>query len=151
MKGYARELTSVVESGKWLPHHVATTKQMAFDLSAKLHGIIISKALLSVSDLTNQVFGVLQRFKEEQIKVLVILKQFIAKWEYQKIWDALYGSFGGRTETPRNLLLIMKWQLKYFMSHHHYLVQNMLQRKLQQIMSINMGKRCYLSWEGIYV
>ena len=76
-KGYARESTTAVETGKccYLPHHGVYHRNKpgktcgVFDLSAEFHGTSINKALLSVPDLTNQTVGVLLRFREEQIAV----------------------------------------------------------------------------------
>ena len=42
---------------------------MVFDLSAEFHGTSINKALLPGADLTNQIVGVLLRFREEKIAV----------------------------------------------------------------------------------
>ena len=42
---------------------------MVFDLSAELHKTSTNKAFLSEPDLTNQIFCVLLRFREEQIAV----------------------------------------------------------------------------------
>ena len=76
-KGYARESTTAVEAGKcwYLPHHAVYHPnklgkiRVVFDLSAKFHGTSINKALLSGPDLTNQIVGVLLRFRGEQIAV----------------------------------------------------------------------------------
>ena len=76
-KGYARESPTAVEAGKcwYLPHHVVYHPDkpgkihVVFDLSAEFHGTYINKALLSGPDLTNQIVGVLLRFREEQITV----------------------------------------------------------------------------------
>ena len=43
--------------------------RVVFDLSAEHHGISINKELLSGPDLTNQIVGVLLRFREEPIAV----------------------------------------------------------------------------------
>ena len=77
LKGYARESTSALEVGKcwYLPHHGVYHPnkprkiRVVFDLSAEFHGTSINKALLSGPNLTNQIVGVLLRFREEQIAV----------------------------------------------------------------------------------
>ena len=75
-KGYSRESTTAVEAGKcwYLPHAVYHPNKpgkicVVFDLSAEFNGTSINKALLSGPDLTNQIVGVLLRFREEQIAV----------------------------------------------------------------------------------
>ena len=76
-KSYARESTTAVEAGKcwYLPHHAVYRPnkpgkiRVVFDLSAEFHGTSINKALLSGPDSTNQIVGVLLRFREEQIVV----------------------------------------------------------------------------------
>ena len=76
-KGYARESTAAVEAGRcwYLPHHAVYHPNkpgkicVVFDLSAEFDGTSINKALLPGPDLTNQIAGVLLRFREEQIAV----------------------------------------------------------------------------------
>ena len=43
---------------------------MVFDLSAECKGTSLNKELLSGPDLTNQVLGVLLRFREEHVRVM---------------------------------------------------------------------------------
>ena len=77
LKSYVRESLSAVEAGKhWhLPHHGIYHPnkpgkiRVIFDLSAEFHGTSINKTLLSRPDMTNQIVGVLLRFREEQIAV----------------------------------------------------------------------------------
>ena len=74
LKGYARESTSAAEAGKcwYLPHHGVYHSnkpgkiRVVFDLRAEFHGTSINKALLPGHDLTNEIVGVLLRFREEQ-------------------------------------------------------------------------------------
>ena len=76
-KGYAKESSKVAESGFcwYLPHHGVYHPnkpgkiRVLFDLSAEHHGVSISKELLPGPDLTNQIVGVLLRFREEPIAV----------------------------------------------------------------------------------
>ena len=56
----------------YLPHHGfyhpnKPGKIVVYDLSVEFHETSINKALLSGPDLTNQIVGVLLRFREEQI------------------------------------------------------------------------------------
>ena len=77
LKSYVRESLSAVEAGKYwyLPHHGIYHSNkpgnihVIFDLSAEFHGTSINKTLLSRPDMTNQIVGVLLRFREEQIAV----------------------------------------------------------------------------------
>ena len=77
LKSYVRESLSAVEAGKYwhLPHHGIYHPnkpgkiRVIFDLSAEFHGTSINKTLLSRPDMTNQIVGVLLRFREEQIAV----------------------------------------------------------------------------------
>ena len=76
-KGYAKESSKVAESDYcwYLPHHgVYHPKKprkisVVFDLSAEHHGVSVNKELLPGPDLTNQIIGVLLRFREEPIAV----------------------------------------------------------------------------------
>ena len=80
-KGYVRKSTTEPASGKswYLPHHVVyhpnkTGKiRVVFDLSADYKGNLnrhLNRELLSGLDLTNQIVGVLLRFREKQIAVM---------------------------------------------------------------------------------
>ena len=76
-KGYAKESSKVAESGHcwYLPHHGVYHPnkpgkiRVVFDLSAEHYGVSINKELLPGPDLTNQIVGVLLRFREEPIAV----------------------------------------------------------------------------------
>ena len=76
-KGYAKESSKVAESGHYwyLLHHGVyhfnkpRKIRVVFDLSAEHHGVSINKELLPGPDLTNQIVGVLLRFREEPIAV----------------------------------------------------------------------------------
>ena len=77
LKSYARESTSAAETEKdwYLPncgvyHPNKPGKiRVVFNLSADFHETSINKALLPGPDLTNQIVGVLLRFRKEQIAV----------------------------------------------------------------------------------
>ena len=77
LKGYVRESTSTVETRKcsYLPHHGLFHPNkpekvcVVFDSKAEFHGTSINKTLLSVTDFTNLISGVLLRFREEKIAV----------------------------------------------------------------------------------
>ena len=77
-KGYARKAVKERESGKtwYLPHHGVYHPnkpekiRIVFDLSAEYKGRSLNKELLSGPDLTNQIVGVLLRFREEQVAVI---------------------------------------------------------------------------------
>ena len=64
-KGYARKSTTEAVSGKtwYLP-------PSWFDFSTDCKGRCLNRELLSGPDLTNQIVGVLLRFREEQIAVM---------------------------------------------------------------------------------
>ena len=77
-KGYARKSTTEAASGKtwYLPHHGVYHPnkpgkiRVVFDLSADYKGRCLNRELLSGPDLTNQIVGVLLRFREEQVAVM---------------------------------------------------------------------------------
>ena len=77
-KGYARKSTREAAPGKtwYLPHHGVYHPnkpgkiRAVFDLSADYKGRCINRELLSGPDLTNQIAGVLQQFREEQVAVM---------------------------------------------------------------------------------
>ena len=77
-KGYARKsaITAAVGKTWYLPHHAVYHPnkpgkiRVVFDLSAECKGTSLNKELLSGPDLTNQVLGVLLRFREEHVRVM---------------------------------------------------------------------------------
>ena len=77
-KGYARKsaITAAVGKTWYLPHHAVYhpnkpgKMRVVFDLSAECKGTSLNKELLSGPDLTNQVMGVLLRFREEHVRVM---------------------------------------------------------------------------------
>ena len=77
-KGCARKSTITAALGKtwYLPHHAVYHPnkpgkiRVVFDLSAECKGTSLNKELLSGPDLTNQVLGVLLRFREEHVRVM---------------------------------------------------------------------------------
>ena len=77
-KSCARKSTITAALGKtwYLPHHAVYHPnkpgkiRVVFDLSAECKGTSLNKELLSGPDLTNQVLGVLLRFREEHVRVM---------------------------------------------------------------------------------
>ena len=78
VKDYAKKSTMTATPGKtwYLPdHRVYHPKKpgkisVVFDLSAEYKGICLKKELLPGPDLTNQIIGVLLRFREEHVGVM---------------------------------------------------------------------------------
>ena len=78
VKGYARKSTMTAAPGKmwYLPHHGVYHPnkpgkiRVVFDLSAEHKGTCLNKELLPGPDLTNQIIGVLLRFREEHVGVM---------------------------------------------------------------------------------
>ena len=74
VKGYAKQ-SEVVLSGKtwYIPHHGVYHPskpgkiRVVFDCSAEFQGKSINRELLSGPDLTNQIIGIMTRFREEKI------------------------------------------------------------------------------------
>ncbi|XP_069128774.1 uncharacterized protein [Argopecten irradians] len=76
-KGYAEPAPHDGEKGKvwFIPHHGVYHKQknkirVVFDCSAQYQGISLNNNLLQGPDLTNNLLGVLLRFREEQVAVV---------------------------------------------------------------------------------
>ena len=77
-KGYTRKSTITAAPRKtwYLPHHGVYHPNkpgkiwVAFDLSTKYKGTCLNKELLPGPDLTNQMIGVLMRFREEHVGVV---------------------------------------------------------------------------------
>ena len=77
VKAYARKSTMTATPGKtwYLPHHGVYHPnkpgkiRVVFDLSAEYKGTCLNKELLPGPGLTNQIIGVLLRFREEHVGV----------------------------------------------------------------------------------
>ena len=77
-KGCARKSTMTATPGKmwYLPHHGVYhpnkpgKTRVVFELSAEYKGTCLNKELLPVPDLTNQIIGVLLRFREGHVGVM---------------------------------------------------------------------------------
>ena len=78
VKGYARKSTMTATPGKtwYLPHHGVYHPnkpgkiRVVFDLSAEYKGTCLNEEPLPGPDLTNQIIGVLLRFREEHVGVM---------------------------------------------------------------------------------
>ena len=77
-KGYATESTGIQASSSWyIPHHGVYYPhkpdkiQVVFDCNSEFQGRNLNKELLSGPDLTNQIVGVLSRFRENEITLMV--------------------------------------------------------------------------------
>ena len=73
-KGYARKAENEQVGKVWyIPHHGVTQPskpgkvRVVFDCSAEFGGTSLNKQLIAGPDLTNQLVGVLTRFREEHI------------------------------------------------------------------------------------
>ena len=77
-KGYAKESKSTPQDGRvwYLPHHGVYHPRkpgkirVVFDCSSELTGRSINKEFLMGPDLTNQLIGVLTRFRQEEVAVM---------------------------------------------------------------------------------
>ena len=72
--GYAERSPNVSDGNKWyIPHHGVYHQAkpgkttLVFDCSAEYLGYALSKQLIPGPDLTNQIIGVLTRFRKEQV------------------------------------------------------------------------------------
>ena len=82
-KGYAKESKSTQQDGRvwYLPHHGVYHPRkpdkirVVFDCSSKLNGRSINKELLMGLDLTNQLIGVLTRFRQEEVAVIADIEK----------------------------------------------------------------------------
>ena len=89
VKGYAKQ-SEVVLSGKtwYIPHHGVYHPskpgkiRVVFDCSAEFQGKSINRELLSGPDLTNQVIGIMTRFREEKMVI-------------RSLYICLYGRYRG--------------------------------------------------------
>ena len=79
--GYARKVDEISEDCWYIPHHgVYHPKKpgkirVVFDCSAEYKGSSLNKQLLSGPDLTNQIIGVLNRFREDEIAFMADIEK----------------------------------------------------------------------------
>ena len=73
-KGYAERSTNALDGNKWyIPHHdiyhpaKPAKIRVVFDCSAEYSGYALNKQLIPGPDPTNQIIGVLTRFREKQV------------------------------------------------------------------------------------
>ena len=77
-KGYARKSKQGSPEGKiwYIPHHGVSHPskpgkiRVVFDCSAEYQGISLNKSLMSGPDLTNQIVGVITRFRQEPVVIM---------------------------------------------------------------------------------
>ena len=82
-KGYAKESKATPQDGRvwYLSHHGVYHPQkpdkirVVFDCSSELNGRSINKELLMGPDLTNQLMGVLTRFRQEEVAVMADIEK----------------------------------------------------------------------------
>ena len=82
-KGYAKESKTTPQDGRvwYLPHHGVYHPQkpdkirVVFDCSSELNRRLINKELFMGPDLTNQLRGVLIRFRQEQVAVMADIEK----------------------------------------------------------------------------
>ena len=94
-KGYARKSTRELASGKiwYLTHHGVyhlnkpERIKVVFNLSADCKGICIKRKPLSEPDLTNQITGVLLRFREEQVAVMGDIEAMLHRYHHVIMLD----------------------------------------------------------------
>ena len=87
IKGYAEKSTKEAPEGRtwYIPHHGVYHPskpgkiRVVFDCSAEFEEVSLNKNLMSGPDLTNQIFGVLTRFREEPVVIWVILNQWFTR------------------------------------------------------------------------
>ena len=103
-KGYAKESKATLQDGRvwYLPHHGVYHPQkpdkirVVLDCSSELNGRSINKELLMGPDLTNQLMGVLTRFRQEEVAVMADIEKM-----YFQILAA---------DEHRSLLRFLRWK-----------------------------------------
>ena len=79
--GYARKVEGTSEDFWYIPHHGVNHPRkpdkirVVFDCSAEYKGSSLNKELISGLDLTNQIVGVLTRFREDEIAFMADIEK----------------------------------------------------------------------------
>lgn len=114
-KGFAREVVSTEATGlgrSWyLPHHPVVNEnkpgkvRVVFDCAAKFQGVSLNSQLLQGPDLMNSLFGVLVRFRQENIALVADIE---AMFHQVRVWEKdcdalrfLWWPGGDLTKSPK--------------------------------------------------
>ena len=115
---------------------------MAFDCGLEYLGYTLNKQLIPGPDLTNQIVGVLIRFRENRLHLWETLRQCFTKSGFLNISKAYFDSCGGKATTSAINLLITRCVFMYLEVHHHQFVTIMHSKELQLTISPVLSRSC---------
>ncbi len=103
-----RHINWIIDDGKiwYIPHHGVVhpkkaTLRVVFDCGATFRDTSLNKQLLQGPNLTNSLFGVLLRFRQETIALMADIQATVcfirSRWQ-KKMWIS-FGFYGGMMET----------------------------------------------------
>ena len=118
---------------------------VVFELSTEFHGTSINKALLPGPDLTNQIVGVLLRFREEHIAVTGDIEAMYHQVKVQKNQRCFLRFLSRKDSNSSEVIVDHEMTAHVFGGISSPSCSNYALRRLQQIISRNMKKMCHLS------
>ena len=114
-KGFARYLSEdeLMQQGWYIPHQGVTNVNkpgkvhVVFDCSAKFNGVSLNDALLHGPDMTNNLVGVLTRFRQERICIIsdieAMFHQVLVTKDNQNYLRFLWWKNGDLTKEPSHV------------------------------------------------
>ena len=112
--GFSRKATSpsTDDSTWYLPHHGVyhlckpVKIRVVFDCSNEFHGTPLNKELLPGPGLTNELVGVLTRFRTEEVAFMADIEAMFHQVHSLKRTEAFLGTCGGRMLIWKNVLIM---------------------------------------------
>ena len=116
VKGYAKQSDAVPTGKTWyIPHHGVYPPwkpgkiRVVFHCSAEFQGRSINRELLSGPDLTNQIIGILSRFRQERIAVMADIEamyyQVLVPDDQQTFLKFLWWNTNNFDEKPQDFMM----------------------------------------------
>ena len=147
-KGYTERSPNASGGNKWyISHHGVYHPakpgkiKVIFECSAEYLGYTLNKQLMPGPDLTNQVVGVLIRFREEQVAFMGDIEAMFTKSGFLNVNEACYDSCGGKATTSTINLPITRCVFMYLEVHHHQVVAIMDSKELQLAMKSSLVQK----------
>ena len=147
-KGYADRSPNASDGNKWyIPNHGVYHPakpgkiSVTFDCSEEYLGYALNKQLIPGPDLTNQIVGVLIRFRGKQVAYVGDMRQCFTKSGFLNVNEACYNSCGRKAATSTTNLLIISCVFMYLEVHHQQDLAIMHSNELQLTMKSNLVQR----------
>ena len=137
-KGYAEGSPNTSDGNKWyiLHHGVYQPAQpgkirVVFDCCVEYLGYALNKQLIPGPDLTNQITGVLIRFREEQVAIMGDIEAMFYQAQIAECQPKILWLLWSKATTSTINQLIIRYVFMYLEVHHHHVVAIMHSKEQQ--------------------